>query len=306
MPLIDSRGSSWLIRVRMPSATDSPPLSVEATQTYKQRVEESAAFLQEKLSFLPSTALLLEPEIGEFDEGITIREEWPFSALPHFPERDDPDRSGRLLVCTIGSATVFLVEGALSLQEGFTPWEVVFPVRLLGESAVNRLVVANTATSVSPAIPWGALVLIQDHINFQGANPLVGPNVEAWGPRFPDMTEPYDRSLRKRARTTALERGIQVHDGVYGAVLGPNAGTDAENRMMRTLGADVIGTSSVSEVIAARHMDISVLGLSLVAGCSFKAESSTPTGRDEPSSLESSLWDVLSGVIDRLETEEGT
>lgn len=286
----------------MASATDSSPLTVEATRAYKQQVQDVAAFLAEKHSPLPPTALLLEPGIGRREGELRTQSAWSFSDLPHFPERDESDRVGRLAIGAITDCPVLLLEGALSLQEGFTPRDVAFPVRVLAEAGVDRLVITNTSSSVNPVIRRGALVLLRDHINFQGANPLVGPNVEDWGPRFPDMTEPYDSEFREAARDVALENDVNLHEGVFGATLGPNAGTNAEARMMQTLGADVIGTTAVPEVIAARHMNVRVLAMSLVTEYSFEDTSPTMDDGEDRASWQSSLWEVLSDVVVRIGT----
>lgn len=286
----------------MVSANDSPPLSVESTRTYKRNVEEAAAFLAEKEVSLPSVGLLLEPGIGAMNEGVGIRREWAFPDLPHFPSSGDDRASRRVALCTIGEHSVLLVDGMLSLQEGFSPREVVFPVRVLAELGVDRLLCANTTVSVNSAMRPGELVLVHDHINFQGVNPLVGPNVESWGPRFPDMTDPYDARLREIAHEAATTRGINLQEGVYWAALGPNGGTEAEYRMMRTLGADIVGTTTVPEVIAARHMDVQVLALSMVTATRL-GEEAPPISFDgdghDP--VPSGLWDVLEGGMSQLQ-----
>lgn len=290
----------------MVSPNDSPTLSVESTRAYKRKVEKAAAFLRKEGVSLPSVGLLLEPGIDARTECLEIRKEWAFPDLPHFPNREDDRASRRLALCTIGESPVLLVEGTLSLQQGFSPREVVFPVRVLAELGVDRLVCANTAVSVNAAMRPGALVLVHDHINFQGANPLVGPNVEAWGPRFPDMTAPYDSHLRETAHDAAVKRGVNLQEGVYWASLGPNGGTDAEYRMMRTLGADIVGATTVPEVIAARHTDIRVLVLSMVTASCLGDESASGSfdGGGEGEG-QSRLWDVLEEVTARLATENG-
>jgi len=248
----------------MSIAHDTPALTVESTQTYKRHVEEAAAALREAAPSVPPLALVLDAGLEGLGDAFEAQWTTPVGDLPHFPESDDaPDRT--LAVGTLDGAPVAVLDGALPLHDGFTPRQVAFPVRMLAEAGVETLLFANVAGSVHPEIAPGDLFLLTDHINFQGANPLVGPNVEAWGPRFPDMSEPYDPDLRRTAERVALQEGMQLQKGIYFAVLGPNLGTPAEYRMARTLGGDVVGTSMVPEVIAARHMDRRVMAVSVVA-----------------------------------------
>jgi len=156
------------------------------------------------------------------------------------------------------------MQGRLHLYEGYTAREATFPIRVLGVFGIETLLISNAAGGMNPHFERGDIMLTTDHINFQGANPLVGPNVEEWGPRFPDMSEPYDIGLRKQAQQIALDTGIQLHQGVYVSVLGPNLETPAEYRFLRHMGADVVGMSTVPEVIVARHMDIRVMAVSVI------------------------------------------
>lgn len=248
----------------MSIAHDTPALTVESTRTYRRHVEAAADAFRTDAPSVPPLALVLDAELGGLGDAFEAQWTAPVGDLPHFPETDgDTDRT--LSVGSLGGARVTVLDGALPLHDGFTPRQVAFPIRMLAEAGIETLLFANTAGSVHPEIEPGDLFLWTDHINFQGANPLVGPNVEAWGPRFPDMSEPYDPDLRQVAEATALREGMQVQKGIYFAVLGPNLGTPAEYRMARTLGGDVVGTGLVPEVIAARHMDRRVLAVSVVA-----------------------------------------
>ena len=156
------------------------------------------------------------------------------------------------------------MQGRFHLYEGYTAAQVTLPVRVLGELGVETLLISNAAGGMNPLYRRGDLMLVTDHINFQGVNPLSGPNVDAWGPRFPDMSEPYDRALRDAAEAAALDRGLRLQQGVYVAVVGPNLETRAEYRFLRTIGADVVGMSTVPEVIVARHHGLRCLAISVV------------------------------------------
>lgn len=248
----------------MSTAPDAPALTVESTRTYRRHVEEAAASLRDAAPSLPSLALVMDA--GLEGPGGAFEEQWTGAAgdLPHFPDTHD-DTARTLAVGRLGDTPAVVMDGTLTLHDGFTPRQVAFPIRMLAEAGVETLVLAGTGGSVHPEIEPADLFLVTDHVNFQGANPLVGPNVEDWGPRFPDMSEPYAPELRRAAEQVALREGISLQKGIYFAVLGPNLGTPAEYRMARTLGGDVVGTGMVPEVITARHMDLRVMAVTVVA-----------------------------------------
>lgn len=209
----------------------------------------------------------------------------------------------------LGGTRVAVLDQHQHLYEGHTPREVAFPVRMLAAAGMNVLLLSGAAGSVNPQFHPGEVMLITDHINFQGLNPLVGPNVEAWGPRFPDMTEPYDAHLREKAQNVAREEGFPLQKGVYLSLLGPNPETAAEHRMARRLGADAIGTRIVPEVIAARHMDVRVMtGVLLVA--QHRTESRAPvSSREDGTRFErgrSRLRSLLTEVAAAAEADVAT
>lgn len=287
------------------STADASALTVESTRTYRREVEAAVSFLQQTTASLPSLGLVLTSEIGGIEETFSCSDRWSIGEIPHFPKTGES--ASTLLVGRVGSTPVFLFDGALSLDAGYSPREVVFPVRMLAEAGVDTMVFVNTVGSLRPEIVPSDLVLATDHINFQGANPLVGPNVEEWGPRFPDMTEPYAPSLRHASEEAARKDGLSLRQGIYFAMLGPGLGTSAEHRMARTLGADIVGTSSVPEVIAARHMGVRVLMISVVT------RQCTPTVRDRQgvdrtsSAVDdghSELLALLDGTLDGVASEE--
>ncbi len=188
----------------------------------------------------------------------------PYDEIPHFPLSTVESHHGRLIVGHLSGVPVCALQGRFHLYEGYTPRQVTFPVRVLATLGIDTLFISNAAGGMNPLFRRGDLMLITDHINLQGQNPLVGPNVDDWGPRFPDMSEPYDPELRRLAEEKALELGIKLQQGVYVAVLGPNLETKAEYRFLRLIGADAVGMSTVPEVIVARHMNLRVMAISVI------------------------------------------
>ncbi len=262
----------------MSTAHDAPVLTPEATATYRRHVKDAAAFVRERTADLPVLGLVLGTGSDTRPAELTVEEEWTVDGLPHVPASDEDDRT--LAVGHLAEIPVAVLDGPLSLHGGYTARQVAFPIRMLGEIGVETVLFTNTAGTVHPEIAPSDLFLVTDHVNFQGMNPLVGPNVAEWGPRFPDMTAPYDPELRQVAEDVALREGIKLQKGIYFATLGPNLGTHAEYRMVRTLGADVVGTDTVPEVIAARHMDLRVMTVSVISDrCSPDAVEPVSTGR---------------------------
>ena len=189
----------------------------------------------------------------------------PYQEIPHFPISTVEGHAGELMIGTLSGRTVVLMRGRFHMYEGYGPELTSFPVRVMKALGVSKLVVTNAAGGINTAFEPGDLMLISDHINLTGRNPLTGPNEDELGVRFPDMSEPYSSKLRDIARQTAEEQGFNVREGVYIAVLGPSYETPAEIRMMRIMGADAVGMSTVAEVIAARHSGIEVIGISCIS-----------------------------------------
>jgi purine-nucleoside phosphorylase len=202
--------------------------------------------------------------LGGFADAVEDAVEIPYAEIPEWPVSTAVGHAGTLVLGTFGGAPVAVMKGRAHLYEGVPPAKVVFGVRVLGRLGIESLVVTNACGAIDPSLQPGALVAVADHLNFQGASPLVGPNDDSLGPRFPDMTDAYDPSYRARAREAANRLGIALGEGVYAAWLGPAFETPAEIRMLRTVGADLVGMSTVPEVLAARHMGIRCLALSCV------------------------------------------
>ena len=227
-------------------------------------MSEAAALVRSKTDLKPQVAVVLGSGLGTFGDELQKPVRIPYKDIPGFPLSTAIGHKGELAIGELNGLPVAVMQGRFHLYEGYSAKQVVSGIRLLHELGVRRVVLTNAAGGINTAYATGALVLISDHINLQGANPLVGPNDDLLGPRFPDMTEAYSSKLRLSARRVADELGIQLHEGVYAAVLGPSYETPAEIRYLRTIGADLVGMSTVAETIAANHLGMAVLGISCV------------------------------------------
>jgi len=232
--------------------------------TELQRVREAAAYIANKTALRPQVGLILGSGLGGLAEEIEDATILPYGDIPHFPQSTVPGHKGRLVIGRLAGAPVVAMQGRFHYYEGYSMEQVVRPVRVMAQLGVKTLIVTNAAGGVNESFSPGDLMLIVDHINLFGTNPLIGPNEEAFGPRFPDMTEAYDKRLRALALQAAEELGIRLQQGVYMGLSGPTYETPAEIRAFRVLGADAVGMSTVPEVIAARHLGLRVLGLSCV------------------------------------------
>lgn len=233
-------------------------------ERYRAEVEGAAQTIRSVSTLTPTIGIILGTGLGALVKEIEIEHEIDYSEIPHFPISTVESHQGKLIIGWLGGVPVYAFQGRFHLYEGYDARQVTFPVRVMGTLGVKTLLISNAAGGMNPNYKRGDLMLITDHINLQGHNPLEGPNEDDWGPRFPDMSEPYDVDLRKLAEDTALSRGIKLHQGVYVAVVGPNLETKAEYRFLRTIGADVVGMSTVPEVIVARHMGIRTMAISVI------------------------------------------
>jgi purine-nucleoside phosphorylase len=220
--------------------------------------------LESRWQLRPRTAVVLGSGLGDFARELDNRVEIPYVEIPGWPPSTAVAHAGKLIVGTLGGQPLAVMAGRNHLYEGYTPAQVTFGVRVLARLGVRSLVLTNAAGGIHPAYNKGALVIIRDHINLQGSNPLVGPNDDALGPRFPDMTEAYDAAYRRIAREAAADVGVDMPEGVYAAMLGPSYETPAEIHFLRVIGADLVGMSTVPEAIAAHHMGVKVLAISCV------------------------------------------
>jgi purine-nucleoside phosphorylase len=229
-----------------------------------ERAEETASHIRSRCGTPPDTAIVLGSGLGDFADRLIDAVDLPYGDLPHWPPATVVGHSGRLVIGTLGRKRVAAMAGRAHFYEGQTLSTVAFPVRVMGRLGVRQIVLTNAAGGINTAFGQGALMVIDDHINLLGSNPLIGPNDDRFGVRFPDMSEVYSSRLRRIADEAAAAAGVPVTHGVYVAAPGPSYETPAEIRFFRAIGADAVGMSTVPEAIAARHMDLEVLGISCI------------------------------------------
>ncbi len=235
-----------------------------AAPTLFDRVERAASTVRKRTQVRPEVGIILGTGLGGLADEIEGAVSIPYQEIPGFPLSTVESHAGRLLIGSLGTRAVVAMQGRFHRYEGYDLGDVTFPVRVLRALGVGTLIVSNACGGMNPLWAPGDLVLLSDHINLLGDNPLVGLNDERLGPRFPDMSDPYDPELRALARAAALELGLVLREGVYVAVPGPSLETRAEYRMLRTLGADVVGMSTVPEIIVAAHSGMRALGISII------------------------------------------
>jgi purine-nucleoside phosphorylase len=230
----------------------------------RETAEEAAALIRSRFSARPDVAIILGTGLGRLAREIAVETTIEYGDIPNFPLSTVESHAGRLLCGTLGGRTVVAMQGRFHRYEGYSLQQVAFPVRVMKALGANTLVVSNACGGLNPMWTAGDLMLIADHINLLGDSPLIGPNDERVGPRFPDLSMPYDGELRELARAVAADAKIPIREGVYVAVAGPNLETRAEYRFLRAIGADVVGMSTVPEVLVAVHAGMRVLGFSII------------------------------------------
>lgn len=229
-----------------------------------RHAEAAARFVLKKTKLRPKIALVLGSGLGAFAEEFTNATKIAYAKIPHFPRSTAIGHAGQLVVGTVGGVQVVGMQGRVHLYEGYSAQEVAFPVRVFARMGVKAVILTNAAGGIRKEFTQGRLVVLSDHINLQGANPLAGTNDERFGARFPDMSTAYDKKFRELAMAQGRRLGIELGEGVYAALAGPSYETPAEIRYLKTIGADLVGMSTVPEVIAARHGGLRVLGISCV------------------------------------------
>jgi purine-nucleoside phosphorylase len=268
-----------------------------------ERIDAAVEVIRQRCGAPPRVAVVLGSGLGDFAERLTGPVAWSYAELPDWPASTVVGHAGRLVIGTIGGTRVAALAGRIHGYEGRALAEVVFGVRVMGRLGVKHLILTNAAGGVNTSFSSGALMVIDDHINLQGANPLVGENDDRLGPRFPDMTEVYSARLRRVADDAARAAGVAVTHGVYAALLGPSYETPAEIRYLRTIGADAVGMSTVPEAIAARHMGVEVLGISCISNMAAGVLPE-PLRHDEvletTRRVRESFIALLEGIIGRL------
>jgi purine-nucleoside phosphorylase len=252
----------------------------------------------------PRVAVVLGSGLGAFADALENATVTPYADIPGWPRSTAIGHAGKLVVGTISGTPVAVLAGRAHLYEGYTAQQSVFGIRYLKRIGVESLVLTNAAGGINPGFGAGKLVLISDHINLLGQNPLTGPNDDSLGPRFPDMSEAYSRNYRETARAVGREIGLDLPEGVYAAVPGPNYETPAEIRYMRTIGADLVGMSTVPETIAANHMGMKVLGISCVTNAAagvLDQKLNHAEVLDVGERMKGTLIELLRRVIPRLQ-----
>ncbi len=266
-------------------------------------VTDAVRAVKTRTAIVPEVAVILGTGLGALADELKADVTIPYVDIPGFPRPTVETHAGRLLFGTLGKTRVAMMQGRFHRYEGYTLQQVAFPVRVLRALGAKTLIVSNVSGGMHPLWSTGDLVLISDHINLLGDNPLAGPNNDAEGPRFPDMSAAYDPELRKLARHVAREHKIVLREGVYVAVPGPNLETRAEYRMLRALGADVVGMSTVPEVITAIHQGMRVLGLSIITDTCLP-DALEPTSVEQIIAVargaEPKLAAVVRGVLEQL------
>jgi purine-nucleoside phosphorylase len=253
-------GSSTSLRMTL-----RRPLRFQKCMTDQFTLADSAAkLILGRTSLRPKIGLVLGSGLGAFADSLTDAVPVPYSEIPSFPQSTAIGHAGRLVIGNAGSVPVAAMQGRVHLYEGYSPQQVTFPIRVFARMGIRAVILTNAAGGINVGYAQGALVLIRDHINLQGSNPLVSANDDRFGVRFPDMTQAYSRAYRAIACEEASRLGITLQEGVYAGLLGPSYETPAEIEYLRRIGADLVGMSTVAEVIAARHMGLNVLAISCV------------------------------------------
>lgn len=236
----------------------------ETVSEFREKRKKALTFIQKQTRARPDYLVILGTGLGHLSNKIDIQDTISYADIPHFPVSTVESHAGKLIFGTLSGKEVVAMQGRFHYYEGYTMQQIAFPVRVLNALSTGTMIVSNACGGMHPNYKSGDIMLISDHINMLGDNPLIGPNDDELGPRFPDMSEPYTERLQQLAEEVALDNAIKMHKGVYLALSGPTMETRAEYRFLRMIGADVVGMSTVPEVIAAVHMGMDILGISAI------------------------------------------
>ncbi len=228
------------------------------------KIKETADFLFSKMSETPLFGLITGTGLSSLTEHVDIETRIPYAEIPNFPTSTTQGHAGSLVVGRLSDRQIIIMEGRFHLYEGYSPSEITFPIRVFSRLGVQNLLISSAAGGLNPQFETGDLMIVTDHINLSGVNPLVGPNLDAFGSRFPDMSVVYDHDLVRMARTKALECRISVRQGIYAGVLGPSLETPAETRYLKLIGADAVGMSTVQEAIVAVHCNMKIIAIVVI------------------------------------------
>jgi purine-nucleoside phosphorylase len=272
-------------------------------EDYYARANDAEKYIRQHCSLQPQIALVLGSGLGSFASELAEPTVMPYAQIPHFPLTGAEGHAGNLVIGKIGEVPVVAMQGRVHLYEGYSLQRVTFPMRVFAKMGVKAALLTNAAGGISTRLKQGCLVVLKDHINLQGSNPLIGPNVAQFGPRFPDMTEAYAKDYRAMAMEEGRRAGIDIFEGVYAALTGPSYETPAEIHYLRTIGADTVGMSTVPEVIVARHSGIKVLAISCVTNMAAGMEDRPLTHQEvleTGEKVKTKFLDLLRGVIPRM------
>ena len=244
------------------------------------KINAAVEFIQSKSQQLPAIGVILGSGLGGFTEQMKITHEINYADIPHFPVSTVEGHSGKLLIGTISGKSIVVLSGRFHYYEGYSPSEVVFPIRVLQKMGIKHLLITNAAGGTNTNFKVGDLMLIKDHISFAVVNPLIGKNIDELGIRFPDMSEPYSKKMNKMAQVIADEHGFELKEGVYFGVTGPSFETRAEYKLIQQLGADAVGMSTVQEVITAVHGGMNVFAVSVITDIGVREEENFISHKD--------------------------
>ena len=278
-----------------------------------ERAEQAAGFVLAKTALRPRVALVLGSGLGDMADGLSDAVRIPYATIPGFPRPTAEGHAGQLVIGRLGGVAVAAMQGRVHFYEGLAFRELVFPVRVFGRMGIKAMVLTTAAGGISPKLKQGCLMVIEDHINLQGTNPLIGPNDERFGPRFPDMTNAYHPAYRELALEAGRKVGVEITSGVYAAMTGPSYESPAEIRFLRAIGADVVGMSTVAEAITARHQGMKVLAISCVTNMAagiqkapITHEEVLETGRRVRAGFGALLATVAPAIAGELEQQAAT
>lgn len=269
----------------------------------KSKVEEAIAFIKQHNKMVPEIAIILGTGLGGLVDEINVETVIDYGEIPHFPVSTVESHKGKLIFGTLSGKKVIAMQGRFHYYEGYSMQKLTFPVRVMKMLGAGTLIISNACGTLNPYIPKGSIMLIDDHINLLGDNPLIGKHDDFWGPRFVDMSEPYSKELMRKAEATAVELGIKIYKGVFSAMTGPSLETRAEYRFLRKIGADVIGMSTIPENIVANQMGMKVIGFSITTDECYP-DALKPVNLDEmiatANSTEPKLTKIIKEMIKKL------
>lgn len=268
-----------------------------------KKLEETSAYIRSQYNQPLAAGIILGSGLGNLTSELKVQKEIPYNEIPHFPVSTVAGHKGKMIFAELGGKNVLVMSGRFHYYEGYDPQLITYPVRVMKQLGVEALFLSNAAGGVNPAFNVGDLMIISDHISFFTPNPLIGKNEETLGTRFPDMTEPYSRDLVASAKQIASESGFKVHEGTYVAVTGPTFETKAEYRLIKTIGADAVGMSTVQEVIVARHGGMKVFAMSVITDLGIREEENVITHEEvlaAAKEAEPKLTTIFVKLIERL------